>query len=75
MVIRLSLSQFLILALPRIKGNFIAIGAFVFFSWPLLEIHEMVEPLGIFIVLIMLPKKSYLLKKFVRFKLLIRGST
>lgn len=59
MVIRLSLSQFLILALPRIKGNFIAIGALVFFSWPLLEIHEMVEPLGIFIILIMFPKKSY----------------
>lgn len=58
MVIRLSLSQFLILALPRIKGNFIAIGALVS-SWPLLEIHEMVEPLGIFIILIMLPKKSY----------------
>lgn len=49
-VIWLSLRPFIylfFLALPRAKGSLGAVGALVFFSWPLLEIHEIVEPMAI----------------------------
>lgn len=75
MVIWLSLSQFLFLVLPRGEGDFVAFGALVFFSWPLLKIHEIVKPLGIFIILTIYQKTHVNLKTlFLRLILHLCGS-
>lgn len=50
------------MALPRAKGNLGAVGALVFFSWPLLEIHE-IENQWEYNLLAMLQISTILVKK------------